>query len=247
MTALRAPELSGLRGMPFLDEGFQWRRLLSMAAAARLWVARERGMPGTATPADAGRWLEPGTAAQLYDAAPPVPALPLPPGDLERVREVLAGLRERFPWWEPLTLLPVEFMLMDPEIGSMSASSRDWPQRVLLDTRTFATAEELREHVLHELAHQWLYFIEDIWPLEGPQPGRVTLPSGTPNRRPAEVLGAAHVAAVLIRLYATEPGTGERRERLAGYGRGCIALAGEAAADLTNDGRAIAQRLKEEF
>lgn len=247
MTAPRAPELAGLGGMPFLDEGFQWRRLLAMVAAARLWVARERGLPGAATAADAERWMEPGTVRQLYAAAPPAPASPLAPGDLKRARDALAGLRESLPWWEPLTLLPVELMLMDPEIGSMSASSRDWPQRVLLDRRTFTTAEELREHVLHEMAHQWLYFIEDIWPLEGPRPRRLTLPSGTPGRRPAEVLGAAHVAAVLIRLYATEPGTGDRRERLAAYGRACIALAGEAAADLTNDGRAIAQRLKEEF
>lgn len=66
---------------------------------------------------------------------------------------------------------------------------------------------------------------------------------------PGEVLGAAHVAASLIRMYATVggPGAESRIDALTGYGKGCLDLARSASADLTNAGAAIAQRLEEEL
>ena len=76
---------------------------------------------------------------------------------------------------------------------------------------------------------------------------RLTLPSGTRDRAPSEVLGAAHVAAALARLYATAggPGAESRISALTAYGQGCLDLAQAASADLTEAGTTIAQRLKE--
>ncbi len=100
---------------------------------------------------------------------------------------------------------------------------------------------------MHELAHQWLYLIEDIWPLGAPGAARLTLPSGTRDRTLPKVLGAAHVAATLIRLYGTAggPHAATRISGLARYGQGCLEIAQGAAADLTDAGHQISQRLKE--
>jgi hypothetical protein len=63
------------------------------------------------------------------------------------------------------------------------------------------------------------------------------------------VIGAAHVAAALIRLYRTDQSrhAAQRIEALAGYGTACLDLAGSTAADLTPAGTVFAQRLKEAF
>ena len=69
------------------------------------------------------------------------------------------------------------------------------------------------------------------------------------DRSPAEVLGAAHVAAVLIRWYrqAGSRWAAGRIRALTGYGTGCLDLASTAGGDLTETGILIAQRLKEAF
>jgi hypothetical protein len=63
------------------------------------------------------------------------------------------------------------------------------------------------------------------------------------------VIGAAHVAAALLRLYGTGQTrqAAQRAETLSGYGTACLELAGSAAADLTPTGILISQRLKEAF
>jgi hypothetical protein len=120
---------------------------------------------------------------------------------------------------------------------------------VLLADEAFTTSRELREQIIHELAHQWLYLIEDIWPIEKTGARTVTLPSGTRDRSPAEVLGAAHVAAVLIRMYRAEstPWAAARTQTLTSYGLGCLELAANIPSQLTGTGHLIAQRLKEAF
>jgi hypothetical protein len=63
------------------------------------------------------------------------------------------------------------------------------------------------------------------------------------------VLGAAHVAAVLVRLYrqaATDHAAG-RVQALTRYGTGCLELAGTLSGDLTKAGALVTQRLKEAF
>lgn len=244
--AAAAPVLADVGGLPFLDASFRWRRLLAITAAVRISAARQRDLPGSAGADDAEAWLAPGRALLLRSAQVAMPALPLTDGQLARVRDAAALIGERVSWWAPLALLPVEYVLLHPAKGAISASSRNWPQHVLLAPEAFASGAELLEQSLHELSHQWLYLIEGIWPLELPAAPPVTLPSGTPGRSPAEVLGAAHVAAVLIRLYQAGHGTSQRRAQLAGYGTACLELAC-GTASLTETGQAVAQRLKEEF
>jgi hypothetical protein len=60
------------------------------------------------------------------------------------------------------------------------------------------------------------------------------------------VIGAAHVAAALIRLYQAADDDPQRVRDLAAYGTGCLELAG-AAAGLTDTGITIARQLKEAF
>jgi hypothetical protein len=177
----------------------------------------------------------------------PIPAQPLRAVRKQQITGLLAGLAAAMPAWAPLVSLPVRYARLHPDDGAISASSRDWPQHVLLADDAFASDAELREQLVHELAHQWLYLIEDIWPLDVPGAAQLTLPSGTRGRAPAEVLGAAHVAAALTRMYARVggPGAESRISALTAYGKGCLDLAQAASAELTEAGTTIAQRLKE--
>jgi hypothetical protein len=242
-----APVLGDLAGMPFLDDEFASRRLLAIIAAARHSAAVAQGLAGGVPRQQAEAWLAP-ARAYLVNAGPtPMPAQPLREARKQQVRDVLAALAAAMPAWTPLLRLPVRYARLHPDGGAISASSRDWPQHVLLADDAFANDAELREQLVHELAHQWLYLIEDIWPLDRSGAALLSLPSGTRDRAPAEVLGAAHVAASLIRMYAAlgEPGAGPRVSTLTAYGKGCLELAQAASADLTKAGTTIAQRLKE--
>ncbi|MGH3245172.1 MAG: aKG-HExxH-type peptide beta-hydroxylase [Trebonia sp.] len=244
---MRAPALSDLHGMPFLDDEFASRRLLAIIAAARYGAAARQGLTGGLSRWQAEAWLTP-ARAYLVNAGPtPMPAQPFRAARRQQVTDALARLAAVMPAWAPLLILPVRYARLQPAVGAISASSRDWPQHVLLADDAFATDAELREQLVHELAHQWLYLIEDVWPLDTPGAARLTLPSGTRGRAPAEVLGAAHVAAVLTRMYAMTggPGAESRISALTAYGRGCLELAQTASADLTSAGTMIAQRLKE--
>ena len=246
-TAMRVPVLGDLQGMPFLDDEFASRRLLAVIAAARHGAAARQGLGGGVPRRQAEAWLAP-ARAYLVNAGPtPMPAQPLRSARKRQIAGVLAGLAASMPAWAPLLGLPVRYARLYPDGGAISASSRDWPQHVLLADDAFASDDELREQLLHELAHQWLYLIEDIWPLDRPGAGRLALPSGTRDRAPAEVLGAAHVAAALVRMYATAggPGAEARISALTAYGHGCLELARAASSDLTEAGTTIAQRLKE--
>jgi hypothetical protein len=241
--------VTGLGGLPFLDDNFAARQLLSMTAALRHADASRRGLAGAVPAEDAEIWLWPARAFGLSTSQTPMPALPLTPGRKQMIAETLTTLAGQIPQWRLLLGLPVRYARLHPARGAISASSRDWPQHVLLADDAFATPRELREQVIHELAHQWLYLIEDIWPLQVPGPASVTLPSGTRNRSPAEVLGAAHVAAILVRLYrtgSTQWAAGRVRS-LTAYGTGCTDLAAAVSGSLTEAGTHITQRLKEAF
>jgi hypothetical protein len=185
----------------------------------------------------------------LSTAATPMPAQPLLPARTQQITRTLQQVAAVMPSWQVLVDLPVRYALLCPSRGAISASCRDWPQHVLLADEAFATGRELAEQVLHELAHQWLYLIEDIWPLQHPGAPVHTLPSGTRHRSPAEILGAAHVAATLIRFYRQQPDDwpAARIAALSGYGTSCLALAGTVREHLTDEGTLIARHLKEEF
>jgi len=245
-TTSAKPAVTDLAGLPFIDDSFAMTRLLALTAAVRCAEAQRRGLAAMAVPADAGAWLAPALAFALSTSTTPVPALPLAPARRREVSEALAAVSELMPSWAPLLGLPVRYARLYPERGAISASSRDWPQHVLLAQDAFATGRELREQVIHELAHQWLYLIEDIWPVQAPGAGTLTLPSGTRDRSPAEVLGAAHVAAALARMYQADGTTwaAARTAALTSYGRGCLDLA-VGSGHLTGTGHLIFQRLKE--
>jgi hypothetical protein len=203
-TTSAKPAVTDLAGLPFIDDSFTARRLLALIVAVRCAEAQRRGLAAMAAPADTGAWLAPALAFALSTSTTPVPALPLAPARRRAVSHALAGVAELMPSWAPLLRLPVRYARLHPARGAISASSRDWPQHVLLAEDAFTTSRELREQVVHELAHQWLYLIEDIWPVQAPGAGTLTLPSGTRDRSPAEVLGAAHVAAALARMYRAD-------------------------------------------
>jgi hypothetical protein len=243
------PGVTELHGMPFLDDAFAVRRLLAMTAALRHAAARQRGLADGIPAADAEVWLTPARAYELSTSVTPMPALPLTDARRKMVASIIASLTTQMPQWTLLLRLPVRYARLYPARGAISASSRDWPQHVLLADEAFATNRELREQLLHELAHQWLYLIEDIWPFQADGAATLTLPSGTRDRSSAEVLGAAHVAAVLVRLYRRPPRTqwaAGRVAALTAYGTGCLELA-VASGDLAQAGTLIAQRLKEAF
>ncbi len=250
MTAVTtAPQLADMGGLPFLDDGFAARRLLTITAAVRYSAACQRGLADGASAQDAEAWLVPEQARALSTSTTPMPARPLPAACRQQVTRTLGDLAVGMPTWRLLLALPVRYAQLHPAGGAISASSRDWPQHVLLAQEAFATSRELAEQVTHELAHQWLYLIEDIWPLQVPGAATLTLPSGTRGRSLAEVLGAAHVAAVLIRLYQ-HAATGQAAARiraLATYGAGCLDLTASASAELTEAGALITQQLKEAF
>jgi hypothetical protein len=245
----RTPAYADLEGLPFLDDGFAATRLLALTAAVRHCTAAQRGVQTGITDPGIEAWLAPSRAYLLSTAYGQMPALPLPPRASQQVKGTLAALAETMPAWRALVALPVRYASLYPPSGAISASSTAWPQHVLLADDAFATNRELREQLVHELAHQWLYLIAAIWPLDRPAAPLLTLPSGTRGRSPAEVIGAAHVAAALLRLYRHDgsPGARQRKVTLTSYGTGCLELAGSAARDVTPTGTLITQRLKEAF
>jgi hypothetical protein len=224
--------------MPFLDNGFRWRRLLAGVAAVRHVEAEQAGK---ATGRDPQGWLWPAAIYALRNS-PPMPAEPLTPTQRVAVTVQLDAVASAIPAWLPLLRLPIRYALLEPANGAISASSRAWQQHVLLADVAFTSDRELREQLVHELAHQWLYLIQELCALEAPGAEHVILPSGTANRSPAEVLGAAHVAATLTSLYtATADQPPARLSELTRYGRGCL----DHAAGLTSAGHHIAHRLRE--
>ncbi|MFI6705394.1 aKG-HExxH-type peptide beta-hydroxylase [Nonomuraea sp. NPDC050478] len=242
--------VSTLAGMPFLDDSFDYGQLLAAVAAVRHVRAESLSLPRVSE-AQAGAWLDPGRALLLEQDQVHVPGEAFKRGRQEAIDSVLDTLADTVPAWRPLVRLPVRFLLMDTGDGAISASCRDWPQHVLLADVAFANHRELREQVTHELCHQWLYMIQEVWRLADAGAEQLILPSGTADRTPSEVLGAAHVAAVLVRLHRVDPaGAGlqasaDHIRYLIDYGRGCISLLDGLGDDLTEAGRALTQRLKE--
>lgn len=232
--------------MPFLDDGFADRRLLAAAAAVRHVDGGRAGLAAGITAADAEAWLAPSRAYMLR-ATQPIPAQPLTPERQHMVQEALTELAADVPAWGRLVRLPVRYARLVTTNGAVSASSRAWPQHVLLAEEAFSSRGELCEQVLHELTHQWLYLIQEIWALQAPTAGTFTLPSGTTGREAAEVLGAALVAATLLRWYRTNSDRqpAGRLRQLGMYGTGCLELLAGRDEEMSDAGRQIARRLKE--
>lgn len=248
MNVVLADPITVLGGMPFLDDGFSSGRLLAGVAAVRHVEAERTGNDSGITDAEVDVWLDPARVLQLRGTSRQMPTEMLTDRYQRMIAETLAELAELIPSWAPLMKLPVVFSLLSPSNGAISASSRMWPQQVMLADEAFATPAELGEQVVHELSHQWLYLIEELWALEIAGARHMTLPSGTADRTPAEVLGAAHVVAALIRMHrASTTTSASRLAYLSDYGLGCLELLAALDGDLTDAGRSVVRRLKEEW
>lgn len=246
MSATLADPITMLGGLPFLDDDCASARLLAAVAAVRHVEGERTGNAEGITDTQVNVWLHPARVQLLRRLPAPIPAHPLTCGRQRMIMDTLTELAGLIPGWAPLVELPVVFSLFSPSNGAISASSRMWPQQILLADEAFATSTELREQVVHELSHQWLYLIEELWALEVPGARHTTLPSGTAHRTPAEVLGAAHVVTALTRMYrASTPAPEQRLARLGDYGSACLELIGDLDNDLTDAGRSIGRRLRE--
>ncbi|MET7573385.1 HEXXH motif-containing putative peptide modification protein [Streptomyces sp. NPDC005492] len=232
--------------MPFLDRGFTVPRLFGGVVAVRQMHGARMNVEGLPAKDDLAAWLSPEVAVLTRPNASPVPARQLSVPRIRRIRRSVRELGDLVPFWRPLMELPMRYHLLEQGDTSLSASTYLWPQQILLGDAAFDNSQALDELLVHEMCHQWLYLIEELWPFDVSNARRVALPSGTPNRAPREVIGAAHVAATTIRMYqALNIHDGPRVDYFTSYGRGCLELLDQLDEDLTPAGRIIAGHLKE--
>ena len=238
-------------GFPFIDPDFRPARLLAAAACCR-WA---RANPGSRTPSqrDLQSVLDPERATEIrqLDLARELSFGQLSADQQRQVGETRSAIVTWLPRWADLITLPFTFVALEHS-AAISSSNFAWPQHIFLAPTAFARPATLAEQITHETSHQWLYLVEELWPLQVDDPGtRFTLPSGTADRSPSELLGASHVVVNLSRLWAAMPVDDDDRrsrlEHLRRYGAGCADLLAEARTLLTDDGQALAHRLTEEL
>ncbi len=158
------------------------------------------------------------------------------------IRRVVAAVVAVQPGWSGYFALPLRYLLLPDASASISASAAFWPQHVMLSGAVFESDEQLREQLVHELAHQWLYLVEELWPLELPSSRRYSLASGTTGRTAREVVGAIHVASALVQMYNVTQDWNRTRE-LRSYGIGCRNVL--RMDDLTSTGRVVVELASE--
>jgi len=158
---------------------------------------------------------------------------------------VIAALKEierDFPLVSHYLVLPIDFkFLMSSE--AISASCFSSPQTIFLGRKAFITSVELREQIIHELSHNYIYALEEVVQLTTHGSKRAfTLPSGTGNRTASELVGAAAVACTLIKYYSLFDliGFQDRLNYLTLYLEGCLSVLTNEAHDLlTHEGREV--------
>jgi len=236
-------------GFPFVDAEFAPGRLLTAVACCR--YAREHA--GT-TPGreELAAVLQPDNALRIrrLDLILELPHAELTPTQLTEVDQTRRHIGELMPRWQPLLDLPLAFLGLRHS-KAISSSNFAWPQHIFLAEAAFASPTTLAEQVLHEISHQWLYFIEEMWPLQEEGSPRFTLPSGTGGRSASELLGASHVVVNPHQLWSILPADADLRERrlrhLRQYGARCQGLLDTAHSALTTEGQTLAHRLSKEL
>lgn len=223
-------------GLPFLDRSFRTDKFLTAVACAR----RHRHARTGASALDLTRYLQPTVALKVAGAR--IPGNPPSSGHAAQVEGALSQLVARRPIWRPLLQLPVVLRTHDsPKVLGYSSAAR--PQHFVLGPRAFTDEEELREQVLHEVAHIWLYMVQELWPLHHPTAqDTFVLPSGVGGKSATGVLDAAFVAAVLRQYYSHNRGRLERTAFLGRYMDECLVALRSAA--LTHFGLEVASRLR---
>ena len=235
-------------GWPFLDQDFDRKRLLAAVVAMRMEKSRcakiDMGLGR-----DIKRHLIPSVAQRIltFGSAPPrISYRALDEAEFEEVSSSILHVRSTCPLISPYWSLPVSFhILLDGE--KISCSAYHYPQQIFLSERALISRQECCEQLIHELAHLWMYLVEEVSPLamSNDAEAKYTLPSGTRGKTPSEVLGASHVAAVLCRWYAisTDPRGRERFDYLLKYKERCLHLP-ELPNSLTTAGLELLARLR---
>lgn len=212
------------RGLPFIDASFKSDLLLTLVGRVRKILADD--IVGPAIDVD---WLDPDQASRLRSAADiacDLPLLPLSAIQLQQVRSACADIVEEAPEWRRLIQFPVKYHRLESS-DVIGCSCYATPQRVFLSEAAFSTKRELREQIIHEHCHNWMYFLEELMPFHRIDYREVfVLPSGTANRNPTEIIGAAHVAATLSQWYAKQADaeSQQRVQHLSAYFDGCVGM-----------------------
>lgn len=232
--------LQSLGGLPFVSTNFDTGRLASAVVAVRSIRAQRLNAC-----LDGGiNWFDPVTACLTRRPLVPLLLDRLSEAYDEAITQAIDSLMTLFPVWRPYFALPIRYCAMPSELSGISGSIIDYPQHIMLSDETLHDVTELPGQLLHEMCHQWLYLVEELWPLQTSESVLIELPSGTPDRQPREVLGAAHVAVALA-MYHRElsdrhPGVG----LLVDYARKCLVLLDEAADFVTLHGAQCVGTLK---
>jgi hypothetical protein len=198
-----------LEGFAFLQSKFRPKVLLAAVAARRLLA-----LPSTAAPSksQATSVLVP-HRSHAADAAV-IESFSLNKEQRKRISEAIDNIHFRRPDWRELMSIPIRIRIIRRP-GVFSCSSMAYPQHVFLDETSFATSIILEEQLVHEYAHNWLYFLyEATIVTTAPDNFRFELYSGTGQRRVEEVFGAGHVVAALVRYYRSGPRTTHSEQRI---------------------------------
>ncbi len=212
-------------GLPFLDLSFLPTRLLAVVARIRSILAEDILQAREAP----SHWLDPDHALRLRMATGIQCDLefePLPTSQICAVEEARMAIIARMPAWRDLILLPVRYHRLS-SADAIGCSCYATPQRVFLTDAAFSTTQELCEQIIHEHCHNWMYLVEEVMPFHRTDFRTLfTLPSGTPNRNPTEIIGAAHVTAALTLWYSMSSSSGveERIRELTTYFRQCVEI-----------------------
>lgn len=225
---------------PLIQAQYPWGQLLAATA-----VVRARRLPRDVTdPHDSGHWLSVPKAREVAGCFSP-PHSPLTESDDERIALAVTSILNTMPEWKPYFSLPMEYRLLPLESNAISMSAPHWPQVIFLSPKALASGPELQEQLIHEHCHQWQYLLEEsVLLAKGGVTTEYTLPSGTAERSLREVIGAAHVAAVLASFYRRQGDVGHV-QFLVSYAEACLSTVSDHADDLTQAGRYFCTALKD--
>ena len=234
-------------GLPLLHSGFPRAQLVQAVLRERQrWDQKMKR-----SRRELESYLDPLVARELY--VPPKESEALSSGAVEASGALLAGIErarskicQLMPEWQDYFSLPVRVMAAPRSYLGYSCLAE--PQHIYLGSIEKQLGDEdlLLESYLHEFAHLWLFFVQEIAPFQSAYVSETfTLPSGTKGRSLTQAIDAAFVAAVLRRYYIRL--RNESREQvLSAYLGGCISTI-RASAYFTPTGREAFLQLAEEL
>lgn len=230
-------------GVPFIHDTFNADRFLAAVAVSRMYILRNINSNDTFE--NYNHLLSPDLAKKIRESQNIVDRIEseeVPTNDLNKVQDAIMEIMINKPNFEKYFKIPFKFRLLKNE-NIISCSSYNTPQYIFLGKKAFYSKKELVEQILHEVAHNWLYFVEELFALQaGEMQDLYLLPSGTANKNIKEVLGAAHVASVLF-IYYDEINYDDtytnRLDFLRKYLDGCLLILKEKSNKLSFTGKFI--------